>query len=670
MSKKEEDFLKELLNDFKIEAAEHHQEIVNGLIKLEKENPHNPDKMLIETIFRELHSLKGAARAVNLTTIEQLCMNLEHLFHHLKDGKLNFEVLEFDDLYAAADILEDLLKQIDQKPSQQTQKSVDQIIRNILRIVNKEESTKPALSFFDEEKPKESKKNPDKREVKPGVPEINPNKNKSPESDFVQKEKQAKTAAVFAEDSGLESEKEENPDSQTVRITLSKLFSIMHQAEEMIALKSILDHRVEQYNQIGSAFKKWRQDYKEQLIKERNTLDTTNLLTDLHEFLSSHEESLFKQTFYLDQLKRNASKSVDELLMDVRKTLMQPFAVLLHIVPRLVRDLSKMQDKEIEVVTTGSEIEIDRRILEELKDPLIHLIRNSIDHGIEPKDVRIKKGKPALAKLSISIALKAGSKIEFAISDDGAGIDRKKLKDSAVKKGSITAEEAKKMSDSEAENLVFSSGISTNSYITDVSGRGLGMAIVESKVTKLGGAIQVKSETDKGTSFIITLPQSLSSFKGILVKAAGNSFIIPTVSVLSAVRIDKKSIKTIESKKTYNYLGQPVALVQLTDVLNLTKKNTNSKEGSHLTALVLQSSNKQMAFIVDEVLGEHEGVVKSLGAQLKHVNNIAGATILGNNTIVPVIEVSELINSASRDAIAGMFDTDLEESTAKVHYLS
>ncbi|MDA3943369.1 MAG: hybrid sensor histidine kinase/response regulator [Bacteroidetes bacterium] len=663
MNKKDEDFLKELLNDFKIEAAEHHQEIVSGLVKLEKENPQNPDKNLIETIFRELHSMKGAARAVNLTSIEQLCMNMEHLFHHLKDGKIDLKVIVFDDVYKAVDVLEELLQQIDQKPSPQTQKAVDQIVRKILKILNKEEDKKPALSFFDEETPKETKKTSNKVAPDEG-PALGPEKNKIQKTDAAQDGNQEEAATVPTEDSLPEVEKEENPDAQTVRITLSKLISIMHQAEGLIAFKSMLDHRVEQYNQINSDFKKWRRENKEKLIKEQENSEPSTSLNDLYDFLSSHEETLFKQAFHLDHLKRMAAKSVDELLIDVRKTLMQPFTILLHIVPRLVRDLSKTQDKQIEVITAGSEIEIDRRILEELKDPLIHLIRNSIDHGIEPKEVRIKKGKPALAKLTINIAIKAGSKIELSISDDGAGIDRKKLKDSAVKKGFVTVEEAKKMSDSAAANLVFSSGISTNSFITDVSGRGLGMAIVEAKVTKLGGTIQLQSEPDKGTTFIISLPQSLSSFKGILVKASGHAFIIPTVSVLSAERIDKKTIKTIESKKTYKYLGQTIALVKLGDVLNLKKQRANAKQGEYFTALILQSSNKQMAFIVDEVLGEHEGVVKGLGAQLKHVNNIAGATILGDNTIVPVIEVSELIYSASRDTSAGLFDTDQEKTTA------
>jgi two-component system chemotaxis sensor kinase CheA len=663
MSKKDEDFLKELLNDFKIEAAEHHQEIVSGLVKLEKENPANPDKNLVETIFRELHSLKGAARAVNLSTIEQLCMNLEHLFHQLKDGKIALNDLVFDDLYKAVDVLEKLLKQIDQNPAPQTQKAVDQIINKVLKVLNKEETKKPALSFFDEVTPKDAEITSTEKAAQPKTTTLNSDKAETQKADAVIEENQDEDQLNAQKDTHPETKKEENTDAQTVRISLSKLFSIMHQAEEMIALKSILNHRVDKFNQLGSDFKKWKREHKEKFLKEQHNFDDFNSLKDLNEFLTRHEESLFKQAFHLDQLMRMASKSVDELLTDVRKTLMQPFTVLLQIVPRIVRDLSKSQEKEIEVVTTGSEIEIDRRILEELKDPLIHLIRNSIDHGIEPKELRLKKGKTVLAKLSISIAIKAGSKIELTISDDGAGVDRKKLKDSAVKKGFITAEEAKKMSDDAAANLVFSSGISTNSFITDVSGRGLGMAIVEAKVTKLGGTIQIQSEPDKGTAFIITLPQSLSSFKGILVKAAGNSFIIPTVSVLSAERIEKKSIKTIESKKTCKYLGQTLALVKLSDVLNLKKQPSKTKESPYFTALILQSSNKQMAFIVDEVLGEHEGVVKTLGAQLKHVTNIAGATILGDNTVVPVIEVSELIQSASKDTKAGLFDTDQEMKT-------
>lgn len=642
-----EEFLKELLNDFKVEGSEHHQQIINGIIRLENEDQDNPDKVLVETIFRELHSLKGAARAVNLGAIEQLCMNLENLFHLIKDKKLGLNAIHYDSLYKAIDLLETLLQLLDKKLSPQLQRNLDQSISDISKIIHKETPTKSKLSFFEDETPETTVSAPPTKTI------VNNDQDNSSDAD----EKENLTIETTSVKQESIDDKELTEQDQTVRVALSKLYGIMHDAEEMIALKSFLDHRVDQMYQLTSEFRKNRIKLADLLANEVNQHGPQDRNNSLLKFFSDHEEKLNRESFLLNQLKQMASKAVDELLMNTRKTLMQQFSVLLHIVPRIVRDLSKTDNKEIEVITNGSDTEIDRRILEELKDPLIHIIRNSIDHGIEAKDIRLKKGKPSKAKITISIALKSGSKIEIRISDDGSGINLTKLKESAIKKGIITAEESKQMTDKAIANLIFSSGVSTNTIITDVSGRGLGMAIVESKVGNLGGTIDLETEKDIGTTFIINIPQSLSSFKGILVKSAGKSFIIPTVSVLGALRINKKSIKTIESKNTINYDSQTIGLVRFGDVIGINSSALQQKEEVFYKALVLQSSNNRMAFIVDEILGEHEGIVKNLGAQLKHINNIAGATMLGDSNIVPVIEVGELIKNAIKNQKASSFET-------------
>jgi len=283
-----------------------------------------------------------------------------------------------------------------------------------------------------------------------------------------------------------------------------------------------------------------------------------------------------------------------------------------------------------------------------MKDPIIHLIRNSVDHGIETPAVRIEAGKAATGHLGINIRPLSGREIEMQIHDDGAGIDKARVIKAAVKMGLTTHEEANHLSDKDIYALIFRSGVSTSPFITDISGRGLGMAIVAEKISSLGGNIILDSTPGKGTTFIITLPVTLSTFRGIQVRVNEQHFILPTMSVERAMRILPKEIKTVESRPAITINNQSIALVKLSDVLNLPSLRSRKEDTEPVPVLVLSVSQKRIAFIVDEVLGEEEGMVKSLGPQLLHVRNIAGATLMGDGKVLPILHVPELIESASQ----------------------
>ncbi len=277
---------------------------------------------------------------------------------------------------------------------------------------------------------------------------------------------------------------------------------------------------------------------------------------------------------------------------------------------------------------------------------------------------RINVGKQPHGILKIEIKQDADRNISLQISDNGRGIQREKVISSAIKAGHLKLEEALSMSDKEVAMLIFSSGVSTSPFITDISGRGLGMAIVAEKVVKLGGNINIESIAGEGSTFTITLPQTLAIFKGILIKASEQYFIIPTTTVVKAIRIDPADIKTVESKKTIIFNNETLALVSLADVLNLPVRRLRKGKEALLRVLVISSAQKKLAFVVDDVLGEHEGMIKDLGPQLLHVTNIAGATLLGDGRIVTILHIPELIDSASRSSISMDFVAEPLQDTA------
>ncbi|MDO8897645.1 MAG: chemotaxis protein CheA, partial [Bacteroidales bacterium] len=624
MSKDQDDFLKELLNDFKIEGAEHLQAMVSGLLELEK-NLNSPEKkMIIEAVFREMHSMKGASRAVNLMQIERLCMNLESVFHEIKNGKLELSIEMFDVFFQATDTLAIMLQEIDNPNKSVSENNINKLgVR--LKALSLKKAMYPTTDFPVKETFRE----------KSGEP-VNLIESNTIEEKItsIPAEKSTQTEALPAlKHEGKTSEKE------TVRIDTAKLYDSLRLAEEMITMKNKLKFHSDQLQVYSSNITNWKRKFNEAASFDKEVEMKEK------ELLKKYDEELTDAVKNIEKLQYDAGRTIDEMILGLKKTLLQPFSSLLAVVPRIVRDLSKEYNKEVELNILGAETEIDRRILEAMKDPIVHLVRNCIDHGLESKDERRKLKKSESGTLSISILSDSDQKIKIILEDDGNGINREKLIIAAAKSGIIKAEAADSMTEQEINMLIFASGISTSPFITDVSGRGLGMAIVLEKITGLGGNIEVESVEHKGTKFTITLPQTLATFKGILVKASESLFMIPTSAIFKALKIAPADISTVESKNTIRLNNEIVGIVSLADVLGIRKRHTGQKN-NFMQGLVLQLAQKKLVFIVDEVLGEHEGIVKSLGPQLKHVKNIAGATLLGDGKIVPVLQISELIGSA------------------------
>ena len=326
------------------------------------------------------------------------------------------------------------------------------------------------------------------------------------------------------------------------------------------------------------------------------------------------------------------------------KVRMLPIEQLFNRFPRMIRDLSQSLHKEIDLVIEGKETELDRTIIEEIGDPLIHLIRNALDHGIETAEERARQGKPPRGLLRITAAHEENQVI-ITVEDDGAGMDPVKIKDSALRKGVITEEEYSQISDQEAIHLIFRPGFSTASKVSDISGRGVGMDIVQSHIERLNGIIDVETKLGAGTRFRIKLPLTLAIITGLLVKLNDRTFILPMSSVVEIVRMPPNAIQTMKGDSVVVIRDKVLPIVNLHDFFNIPSKPQRKK---HQPIVVVGTGEKRMALPVDELLGNQEVVVKGLGSFVGKVEGISGATILGDGRVALIIEVAGIAPQSFR----------------------
>jgi two-component system, chemotaxis family, sensor kinase CheA len=614
MDSREEAFRQRLFETFRIETSEHIEAVSSGLLELEKAPSEERRDELAEMLFREAHSMKGAARTVNLPHIEAVCRALESIFSAIKKKEIEPLSATFDILHRGMDLLLRALESTSEQDfsgREELRKLVQQ-----LEWAAKGQTSVPEA----------------------GMPDA---------ADRAETEMPRLVASSLA--SGM------------TRIQKEKLDSVLLQAEEMLSAKLAVGQRAEEMQRLGSSLlsmkAEWSKTVQDMKIVEKflarsgSRLKTAAPVGRILEFLRAQNDSLvFLHSRVaaiskdIDADRRTIGLMVDNLLDNVKNASMLPFATLLDQLPRVVRDLSQTQGKEVELSVHGAEIEIDRRILDEMKDPFIHLLRNSIDHGIEKPDEREKVGKERKGKITIEILPLEGRKISIRIDDDGSGIAAERIKAAAVGAGIMNEKEAETFDEAKIPSLIFRSGVSTSPIITDISGRGLGLAIVSEKVEKLGGIITCTSQPGRGTSFLITVPLTIATLRGVLVRAGEQLYVIPSLSLEGVLRVRRGEIKTIENREVIFLEGTAVPLVSLAAVLEL--RQPPGETSDSVSAVVLGSFRDRIAFIVDEVIHEQEILVKDLGKQLVRVRNVAGSTILGTGRIVPVLNVRDLMKSA------------------------
>ena len=654
MNKKHEAFLRELLADFMVEAAEHQQSIISGLLELEKNLDDAEQQKIVETTFREMHSLKGAARAVNLVEIERLCQGLESVLSLLKQKNISVTKAFFDTMHGAMDLLDQYIVEVANQTKTITNDQLVSILKDV-QLLCAGTVIQPRTPIVDTVKAMPFPENRDDDFSPPSfmqgttmdvVEKASIEEFENENDDFHPPSISAVPEPIvipvpITSQSPYYTKKEKklmhhdvSGQKETVRIPVSKLSDLLNQAEELITAKNMFGYDLKELKRVGLHHHKINENLE---VSE----DASALMREDIQILAKN----------MDQHYRIMARTVDDLLFSIKNTLLLPFSTILDLFPKIVRDLAKDTKKEVLFNVIGAEMEIDRRILEKIKDPIIHLLRNCIDHGIELPDERLKKNKSRSGEVNLVIEKLNDSEITLMISDDGAGIQKYRVIESSVKMGIVSAEKAEKLTDDEVFQLIFNSGLSTSPFITDLSGHGLGLAIVSESIVQLGGSIVVDIENKIGTRFIITLPVTLQTFRGVLVKMGENYFIVTINSIEKAIRIKTSDIRTIENRDTIFYNGENIGLAWLDQVLNLAVKKPRIDKNSFLSALVLVSGQQRIAFVVDSILEEHEGIIKSLGSQLVNVRNIAGATLLGNGRVVPVLNANQLIDEANATTV-------------------
>ena len=612
MSGTDEQFRARLLETFREEADEYLEAITRGLIELEKAGL-TPE--LVESVYRRIHSLKGAARAVNLREIESLCQNLETVFSLVKRDEYIPGVDDYDLFHETLAVIKALLQ--GERPGTPT--------ANIIRMLR---------SLPDGERPADGEPEPDPGDLRtPG------------------------TAGDRA-GSWL--------DQGTVRVAAHKLDQLAAGADSLLTAQIFLSQRIRELEEMTTRFTLWQWSHAQifsdlNLIRrkafgeERTALPydmvlplqrVVELLEHNREFGTylQHDLAAHLRAMEVDQAALKASISkISDLVHDAAllpaSSMLAPFSVF-------VREVSRTSGKSVDFTIEGGEIEVDRRILDALKEPIMHLIRNSIDHGIEDPGTRVSRGKPPTGTLRIRVYPRSGSRVGFEVTDDGAGIDSSAIRRTAVEDGVITKEEDAALTDSEAIWLIFQSGLTTSQVVTDLSGRGLGLAIVEDTISRLGGQVTVSSTPGRGTTITFSVPVRKATLRGLLVRSGRQTYALPMQQVKRVLRVRPDSLVIARDRPTIRFAGETIEVVRLTDILNVPLSGPLPDETRPAPLVIIAYGAGQIACMVDEVLRVQEIVVRPLGSQLRSVRRIDGAVILGDGSVALVLDPLELIQDA------------------------
>ena len=606
----ESEFIKRLLATFKVEAGEHLEAMGAGLAVLAG-SPN--DREALEIVYREAHSLKGAARAVNLGELARLCHRMEDIFSDWKHGRGA----------PAAPVIEEILRAIDEAGDAAAALDPD--------APGGAWTAGGAIHRIDEALRGETAS-------APGAADPGAGDSPSPADG---------ATATGDDDAGSPSEPERAPGRNTpkgnvhrldtVRIPAARMDAILLQSEELLGVRLSAAQRAGDLAGLNARLREWSRKFSS---------------TD-----ESAREELAAITYHLSVTARNADRDqrafaalLDGLMAEIKQALMLPVGTLLEGLPKLVRDLARERRKEIDLVVEGGQLEVDRRVLEELKDPIVHIVQNCIDHAIETPGERAAANKPPRGVIAISALQREGNRFELRIRDDGRGFDTDALKEAALRSGLITAEAALDSDLDAMAMLAFHSGISTSPIITDVSGRGLGLAIVRNKVDRLGGGVSLAAEAGAGAEICLRVPITVATFRGVLVRCEGQQFLFPARAVRRVLRLDAAAVESVEGKEVLRVNGAAYSLWRLSELLGLADRSAVPQRDRLPGALLVRAGGVQIAVAVDEIIAEQEVLVKGLGRQLARVRHIAGAAILGNGALVPVLYVPDLLKSAMSGA--------------------
>ncbi|GHR79500.1 chemotaxis protein A [Helicobacter pylori] len=668
------DDLQEIMEDFLIEAFEMNEQLDQDLVELE----HNPEDLdLLNRIFRVAHTIKGSSSFLNLNILTHLTHNMEDVLNRARKGEIKITPDIMDVVLRSIDLMKTLLVTIRDTGSDTNngkENEIEEAVKQLQAITSqnlegakegtkeapKKENTEEAKKENTEEAKKENtEENQENKAKAPTVEnsasdnpladepdldyanmsaeeveaEIERLLNKRQEADKerrAQKKQEAKPKQEVAPQT--ETPKTETPKTETPKAPKTEIKTKAKADTEENKAPSI---GVEQTVRVDVR----RLDHLMNLIGEL-VLGKNRLIRIYSDVEERYDGEKFLEE--LNQVVSSISAVTTDLQLAVMKTRMQPVGKVFNKFPRMVRDLSRELGKSIELIIEGEETELDKSIVEEIGDPLIHIIRNSCDHGIEPLEERRRLNKPETGKVQLS-AYNEGNHIVIKISDDGKGLDHVMLKEKAIEKGVISERDAEGMSDREAFNLIFKPGFSTAKVVSNVSGRGVGMDVVKTNIEKLNGIIEIDSEVGVGTTQKLKIPLTLAIIQALLVGVQEEYYAIPLSSVLETVRISQDEIYTVDGKSVLRLRDEVLSLVRLSDIF---KVDAILESNSDVYVVIIGLADQKIGVIVDYLIGQEEVVIKSLGYYLKNTRGIAGATVRGDGKITLIVDVGAMMDMA------------------------
>ena len=612
---------------FKSETGEFLTQLEKGIVNIEK-NPRNAE--LFKELNRLVHSIKGSAHVFGCDEIQQIAHRVEDVFRMIEHEEISFNPAVADNLLKAVDVMKDVLLQLAQG---------NPVELNLPAILNSLQGPSlPQGKFLIS--PLEKRVDPsgsgggakDTQAVsKPVEPTVGKSK-----------------AAVSME--------------EYVRVPVNKINTLLNLVGEVVINKMKSSHKValakrlvkfsreaqKRFSLMAEKFKEAHEGQDQALIHwmDHCQADYERIkgnFKDLYDHISS-------EAFQMDPV-------VEQLQHSMKELRMLPCSTIFDGLPRMVRDIAHQQGKEVELKIIGEETELDKKVLEEIKVPIIHILRNGIDHGIESPEDRVKLGKARHGTIRVS-AYHEGENVFISIEEDGRGMDLGKIKMTALRKKLVSAEDLEQMPDKEVFSLVFLSGFSTSPIITDISGRGVGLDVVKFQVEKLKGKVVFETKPDRGTTFTLILPLTVAIIEVLMVQSGGRKFAFPVSLVHECTKVNAaQEVSMIEGKMATQFRDQPLPLVRLDELLGLKnplkednprpKKSTAKDSEEQFNVVVALHFGKRVGFIVDDVITEESIFIKSLGEHLGKIKNVTGATILGTGEVVVVLDVADLIANSS-----------------------
>jgi two-component system chemotaxis sensor kinase CheA len=624
------EFLKRLQEAFIEEANEQIQVIRSCLMALERDD--SDKTAAVESLLRTFHSLKGSSRAVSLRSVESGCQSIENTLVSYKGEESRIARFVIDRLHEWTDALERVVESVasgNPSPESELDRIISALPEQALTGATNSSTELPATGEDGDT------------------------------GQYVRLSSAGSEESLGA--SGIHRTASMGTIGSTVRLKVDRVEDLVHGTEELVYAKLVSDQRYIDCGELQLILNQWVRRWQRLRPEVENEVQrrslyavagqaATNFNTaGLQEFLDLHDSFVGKLSDRLNTLeksvlsdRRTIGTLIDTILEQSRELTMIPFAVLQDLFLKMVRDIARDEGKRITLKIIGGAVEIDRHILDELREPLVHLLRNAVDHGVETPQERIAAGKPPEATIEIQLSQPLAGKVEIVVRDDGRGIDPEKLKHSAVEKGILPFDRAKELSYQEALALIFRSSFSTRGTVSDISGRGLGCAIVKDKLEQMGGTVEISSKIGKETKFRLAVPVRRATMVGIAVAVGGRTFVIPTASIRAAVRVRDQEVRTVEGRQAMIFHERLVPVVSLADVLHI----DSSVALEDCTLLVVGSDDYPIALVVEDIFGEQEVAVKNLPAPLTQVRNIGGATLLKNGDLAVVVNMNDVLTSA------------------------